>query len=163
MKARKPIIWVFSLSFVCIIALVLSTVLNDSQKAVENTIKANFKQPIEIYICASQDVFNEYVFLSKNVRGAVYWGKLFLSPGAFNRGSLFTLTTHELTHYLFNTHLGEKAHIEGIPLWFREGIAEFVANGGATYTEGKDVFELMSWKESVAYCKRPLIRVIPQR
>lgn len=64
----------------------LSGVLNDSQEAVVHALNANFEKPVEIYICSSQESFNEYVFLSKNVRGAVYWGKLFLSPGAFSRG-----------------------------------------------------------------------------
>lgn len=132
-------------------ALILSGFLNDSQHAVEHALHANFKKPVEVYVCASQESFNEYVFLSKNVRGAVYWGKLFLSPGAFSRGSAQRLTTHELTHYLFYTHLGEKAHIEGIPLWFREGVAEFVANGGGDYTAGKEVLDLMSNKEREAY------------
>ena len=129
----------------------LSKILNESQETVVRALNANFEKPVEIYICSSQESFNEYVFLSKNVRGAVYWGKLFLSPGAFSRGSVKRLTAHELTHYLFYTHLGEKAHIEGIPLWFREGIAEFVANGGAKYTEGNEVFVLMTHKEREAY------------
>ncbi len=129
----------------------LSGILNESQEAVEHSLNANFEKPVEIYICSSQESFNEYVFLSKNVRGAVYWGKLFLSPGAFTRGSVKRLTTHELTHYLFYTHLGEKAHIEGIPLWFREGVAEFVANGGADYTEGNEVFGRMTHEEREAY------------
>ncbi len=132
-------------------ALVLRTVLDSSQKAVEDALGAAFSKPIEVYVCASQEVFNEYVFLSRNVRGAVYWGKLFLSPGAFNRGSLAELTTHELTHYLFFTHLGEKAHIEGIPLWFREGIAVYVANGGARYTKDRAVSSVMRNDERTAY------------
>ena len=38
-----------------------------------------------------------------------------------------------------------------IPLWFREGIAVFVANGGASYTKGSDVYSLMSDEERKAY------------
>ena len=132
-------------------AITLNKILDESQKAVEIILGAQFKEPISIYICSSQDVFNEYVYLSKNVRGAVYWGKVFLSPGAFNRGSLTELTKHELTHYLFYTHLGERAHIEGIPLWFREGIAEFVANDGPKYTKGRSVQSIMSVKERESY------------
>ncbi|GJJ01469.1 hypothetical protein RugamoR64_20070 [Duganella rhizosphaerae] len=134
-------------------ALSLKEILSASQRKVEVTLNAHFAKPIETYVCASQDSFNDYVFLSKNVRGAVYWGKLFLSPGAFDRGeeSLAELTTHELTHYLFNTHLGEKTHIENIPMWFREGIAVFVADGGPDYTKEKDVSELMSSAEKEAY------------
>ena len=134
-------------------ALALQKILPASQKNVERILNVHFEKAIAAYVCSSQDSFNEYVFLSKNVRGAVYWEKLFLSPGAFDRGeeSLAELTTHELTHYLFNTHLGEKAHIEKIPLWFREGIAVFVANGGAGYTKDKQVSDLISSKEKAAY------------
>ncbi|WP_147328087.1 MULTISPECIES: hypothetical protein [unclassified Duganella] len=134
-------------------ALSLKEILDASQRKVEVTLNSRFVKPIETYVCASQDSFNEYVFLSKNVRGAVYWGKLFLSPGAFDRGeeSLVELTTHELTHYLFNTHLGEEAHIKNIPIWFREGIAVFVADGGPDYTKEKAVSELMSIAEKEAY------------
>lgn len=129
----------------------VSRVLSESQYAVEHVLKAKFKKPISVYVCASQDSFNEYVFLSKNVVGAVYWGKLFLSPNAFHSSSIGRLLNHELTHYLFYTHLGDKAHIEKVPLWFREGIAEFVANGGQDYTKGKEIFELMNENEVNTY------------
>jgi hypothetical protein len=134
-------------------AIALKEILDESQKKVESVLKSRFRNPVEAYVCASQDSFNEYVFLSKNVRGAVYWGKLFLSPAAFSQGdsSLGELTTHELTHYFFHTHLGEKAHLENIPLWFREGIAVFVANGGAGYTRDMAVRDLISNKEKEAY------------
>ena len=132
-------------------ALVLRDILEEQIESVEEVLEASFSLPIEIFVCASQESFNEYVFLSKNVRGAVYWGKLFLSPGAFSRGSLSELVSHELTHYLFNTHLGEKSHVKNIPIWFREGIAVFVSNGGANYTIGSDVYSLMSEEETRAY------------
>ena len=132
-------------------AKTLADVLPNAQKMVEQILKSSFEKPIEIYICASQEVFNEYVFLSKNVRGAVYWGNVFLSPGAFNRGSLEELVEHELTHYLFFSHLGERAHIKNVPLWFREGIAVFVANGGSRYTEYTEIHHLMTSQERKAY------------
>lgn len=127
--------------------------LDGSQAKVALALKSQFKKPIEVYVCASQASFNDYVFLSKNVKGAVYWGKLFLSPGAFSQDDRFLveLTTHELTHYLFNTHLGEKAHLDNIPLWFREGIAVFLANGGAQYTKDQGVSDQISSEEQAAY------------
>lgn len=134
-------------------AAAVKEILDGSQKSVESLLNAHFKKPIDVYVCASQESFNGYVFLSKNVKGAVYWGKLFLSPRAFSQGetALAELTTHELTHYLFYTHLGEKAHIEHIPLWFREGIAVYVANGGPAYTKGKNVLDVISVEEKEAY------------
>jgi hypothetical protein len=130
-------------------AIALSQILSGSQKNVESILKADFKRPIEAYVCSSQESFNEYVSLSKNVKGAVYWGKFFLSPAAFSQGkkALSELTTHELTHYLFYTHLGEKAHLEHVPLWFREGVAVFVADGGAKYTKDSNVSSLMTAAE----------------
>ena len=47
--------------------------------------------------------------------------------------------------------MGERSSIENIPLWFREGIAVFVANGGAAYTREKDVFHQMSSEEREAF------------
>lgn len=134
-------------------AIALSQVLRSSQNNVESILGAKFKKPIEAYVCSSQESFNEYVFLSKNVKGAVYWGKLFLSTAAFNQSEKFLseLTTHELTHYLFYTHLGEKAHIEHVPLWFREGVAVFVADGGGEYTKDKNVSSLMNVAEKEAF------------
>lgn len=134
-------------------ALALGKVIDGSQRRVEAVLKARFKKPIEVYVCASQDVFNEYVFLSKDVKGAVYWGKLFLSPGAFSQDPehLAEITAHELTHYLFYTHLGERAHLENVPLWFREGVAVFVANGGAEYTRLQGVAHMMTSEEKTGY------------
>ncbi len=135
-------------------ALVLAEVLTSSKSDVERILNSTFKKPIEVYVCSTQEIFNEYIFLSENVRGAVYWGKVFLSPGAFNRGSLTDLVQHELTHYLFYSHTGEKAHIKDVPLWFREGVAVFVANGGGNYTEDTDIYSVMKSQERKAYLSR---------
>jgi hypothetical protein len=134
-------------------ALELKEILGESQKNVETALKSHFKAPVGVYICSSQDSFNDYVFVSKNVKGAVYWGKVFLSPGAFahGEGGLADITMHELTHYFFYTHLGEKVHVKNIPLWFREGIAVFVANGAAGYTKDKRLLDLISSAEKEAY------------
>ena len=102
------------------------SLLPETEEAVAQILDSSFDEPIRIFVCATQDSFNDYVFLSRNVRGAMYWGNVFLSPGAFERGSLNGLLEHELTHYLFYTHLGERDHIRNIPLWFREGLAVFV-------------------------------------
>lgn len=134
-------------------AAAVQEILDQSQKNVETALHAQFKKPVYVHVCASQQSFNEYVFLSKTVKGAVYWEKLFLSPAAFTQDRRFLgeLTTHELTHYLFNTHLGEKAHVENVPLWFREGIAVYVANGAAGYTKDSSVYTLISYEESETF------------
>jgi len=128
-------------------ALILAKTLTDSQKQVEDILGASMKSPLKVYICATQESFNEYVFLSKRAKGAVYWGKLFLSPAAFTDASLGELVTHELTHFLFYSHLGERKHIQQIPLWFREGIAVFVANGGSEYTRENGLYARLSEQE----------------
>ncbi len=134
-------------------AIAVKEILDGSQMKVESILRARFMKPIGVYVCASQDSFNDYVPISKNVRGAVYWGKVFLSPGAFSYDEKFLaeLTSHELTHYLFYTHLGDKTHVDNVPLWFREGIAVFVANGGAEFTKDQQVFDLISSEEREAF------------
>lgn len=132
-------------------AISLASMLTSSQSIVEKSLGALFHEPVAVYICATQESFNEYVYLSKNVRGAVYWGKVFLSPGAFNRGSLERLMNHELTHYLFYTYLGERKSVTNIPLWFREGIAVYVANGGKEYTHLVGIKWLMPKREKDAF------------
>lgn len=122
----------------------LAQVLDDVALEVEEALGAKFDRNIEAYICATQEQFNEYVYLSKNARGAVYWEKLFLSPGAFQGSYLRPITLHELTHYLFITHLSDKQHIQNIPLWFREGIAVYVANGNSEYMTRSRYIRLMT-------------------
>ncbi|WP_298532244.1 hypothetical protein [uncultured Algibacter sp.] len=128
-------------------ASLIYNILENKKTYVEQVVGSSFKEPINIYICGSQERFNEYVYLSKNVKGAVFWGKLFLSPGAFNSARTEKLLTHELTHFLFYSHLGESEHIKNIPLWFREGYADFVANGGKYYTKKTKVSGLMTSDE----------------
>ena len=134
-------------------ALIVSELLTESKKAVEDVLNTSFKEPIIVYICATQDSFNEYIFLSKNVKGAVFWGKFFLSPHAFttDQDALTHLVKHELTHYLFYTKLGERKHMNNVPMWFREGLAEFVANGGSEYTKEKNLSQLMSSKVKASF------------
>lgn len=116
----------------------VADILSDRQDVVETILGASFQQPVQVFICATQESFNQYVFLSRNARGATYWGKIFLSPGAFQRGSLSRLVTHELTHYLFHSYLGRN-HVRNVPLWFREGVADYVANGGPSYTADREL------------------------
>lgn len=129
----------------------VAQIADENQQAVESILNASFKQPINILICATQESFNQYVYISKNARGAMFWGKVFLSPRAFERGYLEDLLKHELTHYLFYTNLGDKTHIKNIPLWFREGIAVFVANGGGAYTRNNSVRFRMTPREKAAF------------
>jgi hypothetical protein len=128
------------------------SLLSETEEAVAQVLNSSFEEPIRIFVCATQDSFNEYVFLSQNVRGAVYWGNLFLSPGAFERGSLNSLLEHELTHYLFYTHLGERDHIRNVPLWFREGVAVFVDSiGGGSDVENADAFMPMNARDKSTF------------
>lgn len=139
-------------------ALIVNKILDQRLTTVEEILGYSTMLTPSVYICNTQSSFNEYVYLSENVRGAVFWGKLFLSPRAFSQGSITRLLDHELTHHLFNSYLGEKSHIENIPLWFREGIAVYVANGGESFTRNKRLFYLMNKDEISAVLNKEVER-----
>jgi len=53
-------------------AVILKGVLPSLTQNVEEILGAPFEKPVEVFVCASQESFNNYVYLSRNVRGAVF-------------------------------------------------------------------------------------------
>ena len=108
----------------------LTTLLPAAMQKVESAHYRPFRQPPSIFICASLSCFAAYV-KTPNLSAAVVAGnRLFLTPKLFKeeRGRLPSILQHELSHLHFGQQLG---HFDsGIPVWFHEGFATYVANGG---------------------------------
>ena len=90
-----------------------------------------FRKPPEVYVCDSEACFNEFVSADYNFTAAVvYDNRLVLAPRLFDREPerLEPILIHELSH----VHIGERLghYTTAIPLWFHEGLASLVANGG---------------------------------
>lgn len=108
----------------------LTTLLPAAMQKVEAAHYRPFRQPPDIFICASLSCFAAYV-KTPNLSAAVVAGnRLFLTPKLFKEehGRLPSILQHELSHLHFGQQLG---HFDsGIPVWFHEGFATYVANGG---------------------------------
>jgi hypothetical protein len=109
-----------------------------------------FKRPFQVFVCATQTSFNEFLGLPPTapIRGAVRLGKVFLAPSAFSwngqdvhRESLL----HELSHLHLRQHLGFRASRGHVPSWFHEGLADLVSGaGGESVPESAAISSIQS-------------------
>jgi hypothetical protein len=102
-----------------------------------------FDSPPEIYICESDACFHRFVASSYNFTAAVvYNNRLVLAARLFDREPqrLEPILVHELSHL----HLGQRRghYTTAIPIWFHEGLAALVADGGgADLSSDTDAWE----------------------
>jgi hypothetical protein len=109
--------------------------LGEAVAIIEAAQQRPFKKPFQVFVCASQTSFNEFLALPPTapIRGAVRLGEVFLAPSAFSwhgqdlqRESLL----HELSHLHLRQHLGFRAFRGHVPSWFHEGLADLVSGAG---------------------------------
>jgi hypothetical protein len=102
---------------------------------VEERQSAPFKAPFRVYVCASHESFTRHIgqSVSSPVRGIAFPWDVWVSPKAFSfhgedthRGTL----AHELSHLHLGQRLGWWKRIGGVPSWFQEGLADWVAGTG---------------------------------
>jgi hypothetical protein len=90
-----------------------------------------FLQPPRVHVCGTDDCFHRFVDRRLNLTAAVvYNNRLVLAPRLFDREPrrLRPVLVHELSHL----HLGQRRghYTAEIPIWFHEGLASLVADGG---------------------------------
>lgn len=90
-----------------------------------------FVEPVRVYVCASRESFKKYY--GADVRAGVLT-KLFLSPRIFEDGDEIAkkYLTHELAHLHLQQQLGVYK-MSKLPMWFKEGLATYVSNGGGAH------------------------------
>lgn len=102
-------------------------------KRVEQVHGLPFKESFNIYVCNTQKSLNEFIAHPPEVpiRGTVLFGNVFIAPSAFNwngedthKGSL----VHELSHLHLSQQLGFWSNRVSLPVWFKEGLANFVCD-----------------------------------
>lgn len=101
---------------------------------VESVHGLAFEEPFKIYVCGTQQSFNEFTANTSPyyIRGAALLGDVFISPAAF---SFIEFDTHRetLTHELSHLHLRQRLGFfkqRKLPVWFCEGFADYVAGSG---------------------------------
>jgi hypothetical protein len=116
--------------------------LPEAVERVERVHGLPFKEPFKIYVCSSQKSFNEFTANTSlyPIRGTALLGDVFIAPAAFNFIELDThkeTLMHELSHLQLRQRLG---FFKGrkIPLWFREGFADYTAGSGGEGIDYED-------------------------
>ncbi len=114
-------------------ANIIAAYLPDAMTRVERIHRLPFKKSFFVYVCNSQRSLNEYIAHDPKIRirGTVVFGNVFVSPSAFDwngedthRGTIL----HELSHLHLQQHLGFINNRVKIPIWFHEGLANFVCD-----------------------------------
>lgn len=111
-------------------ARLLIPILSACITQIEQKQQAPFTEDIKIFVCASQESFNTLVPRGIRAKGAMFLEKLFLSPRAFETDRHQGILTHELSHLHMIQTVGGVAYQTGLPVWFQEGLAVFVSEGG---------------------------------
>jgi len=109
----------------------LAEFLPTAIQQVEKKQFRHFVEPVHIYVCASRESFKR--FYGADVRAGVLT-KLFLSPRIFEYGD--EVAKKYLTHELSHLHLQQQIGIfkmNRLPMWFKEGLATSVSNGGGAH------------------------------
>jgi len=88
-----------------------------------------------VYVCASHKSFTGHIGHPENspVRGIAFLWDIWVSPKAFDfRGKDTHRETlkHELSHLHLGQQLGWWRRTNGVPSWFQEGLADWVADTG---------------------------------
>lgn len=108
----------------------VSQLLDKAVAKVEAAHHLPFVETPKIYVCGTEACFNRYVYTPKLSGAVIPDNRLVLSPNLFDRESwrLNKLLVHELSHL----HLGQRVghYHYNIPIWFHEGWASLVADGG---------------------------------
>lgn len=139
-------------------AELISSVLDEKIKIIEQSHYRPFKQKIKIYVFSSQDSYAKYSPQPKS-GGETFGDKILISPKKQNTNSRIPgVITHELSHYHLFGYLGlYQSRIT--PRWFIEGIAVWVSGGvGAEKTSNDDaVKEILTGMHINPVTRHPLI------
>lgn len=120
----------------------IASFLPSAIQHVEEKQHCHFIEPVRVYVCVSRESFRGY--FGADVRAGVST-KLFLSPRIFDDGDEIAkkYLTHELSHLHLQQQLGVYK-MSKLPMWFKEGLAVYVSNGGgANLTSQKQAMESM--------------------
>lgn len=121
----------------------VAPLLEGAVRQVEHFHGRAFREPPVVHVCGDDACFQRFVDARLNFTAAVvYDNRLLLAPRLFTRerSRLRAILVHELSHL----HMGQyRGHYTlSIPVWFHEGLASLVAEGGgADLVTDDDAFQ----------------------
>lgn len=128
-------------------------------RTVESKQYGIFNEPITVYAFASPQSFAKFAGVSEKVIGAAAGNDVYLSGKLlYQMEKVQGILVHELSHVQLSQVLGVVNFNRGLPRWFREGIAVFVADGGGAtnVTETKAVEKFIAGEHFIPETKGTL-------
>lgn len=115
------------------IARSVASFLPESIATVERELHGPFVKTVHVNIFESADNFAASTRVSKQEWGVMISGTVFLSGIVKTAPDdhIKALLTHELVHLYFQQKLLAAKRPPTLPMWFEEGLAEFVSGGSA--------------------------------
>jgi hypothetical protein len=125
----------------------IANYLSKAIKRVEQVHGLPFEESFNIYVCKTQKSFNEFAVNTSAypIRGTALLGDVFIAPSAFNFRGIDThkeTLAHELSHLHFQQRLGFIDRRK-LPVWFSEGLADYVAGSGGEGIETSDAINFI--------------------
>lgn len=100
--------------------------------SIETRLNSKFKRIPTFYICSTNESFCKWSGARfPGPRAKVTAKGLFISPRLQGKNDWSEIIYHELVHTLMFQYLGAH-HYYTIPIWFHEGLATLISNGGGT-------------------------------
>jgi hypothetical protein len=109
-----------------------------------------FKTEFRVYVCSSHESFTRRIGqpATDPVRGISFPWDIWISPLAFEffgRDTHRQTIIHELSHLHLDQHLGWWQRMRGVPWWFQEGLADWVADTGEEIVSRHDAVESLRY------------------
>ena len=105
--------------------------LPNALKSVESKQYGKFKEPITVYAFASTKSFSKFSGITEKARGASVGSEVYLSGMLLDLPEeVYGMIGHELSHVQLSQTLGTITFNRTLPIWFREGLAIYVSDGG---------------------------------
>lgn len=112
-------------------AMRVADILPEAERHVAAFHHRAFRRPPVVYICDTDACFHRFLSAKLDYTAAVlYENRLLLAPRLFARDTarLRPILLHELSHLHMGQYRGH--YTTSIPVWFHEGLASLVAEGG---------------------------------
>jgi hypothetical protein len=148
-------------------ARAIADFLPEAVSRVEEKQLVPFSRTFHIYVCNTQKSLSEYLGTRSvyPIRGAVLGGNILISPSAFSFQGQDTYREsilHELSHLHLRQQLGQIRE-KGIPIWFREGLADYVAgSGGEGVSEAEASDMILSGRHFIPVVRSSVFSSFPK-
>ena len=138
-------------------AIQIARFLPEAATIVENSHRQEFKDIPEVYVFASDQGFERASgYQANRVAGVSTPSGLYLAPQ--NIEPMQRILVHELSHVLLRQWIGSW-RFHQLPIWFREGLATWVADGGGagSVTEAQTILALRAGNSFTPNLKEGMI------